>query len=168
MKERINIKTIGCCLMMLVTLLGFSACNNEDDVMEIFNNKTWKLTRLTTEGSSKPLYPELLNEENLKVLENKENFTMNFNIAEIDGEAMGTVKIHGIQSNIEDASTKIDGKAKTLSINGKMSGSETNGLAKFFMNNIQGSFKYDGSSLSLTLYFKDGQTTKVMGFVPLK
>ena len=49
MKEKINIKTIGCSLMLLAILLGFSACNNEDDVMEIFNNKTWKLSRIATE-----------------------------------------------------------------------------------------------------------------------
>lgn len=49
MKKRINIKSIGYALMMLTMLLGFSACNNEDDVMEIFNDKTWKLSRITTE-----------------------------------------------------------------------------------------------------------------------
>ena len=44
MKEKIKIKTIVCCLMMTSMLLGLGACNNEDDVMEIFNNKTWKST----------------------------------------------------------------------------------------------------------------------------
>ena len=42
MKEKIKIKTIVCCLMMTSMLLGLGACNNEDDVMEIFNNKTGK------------------------------------------------------------------------------------------------------------------------------
>ena len=49
MKEKIKIKTIVCCLMMTSMLLGLGACNNEDDVMEIFNNKTWKLVRIATE-----------------------------------------------------------------------------------------------------------------------
>ena len=49
MKKKINIKSIGYVLMMLTMLLGFSASNNEDDVMEIFNDKTWKLSRITTD-----------------------------------------------------------------------------------------------------------------------
>lgn len=56
MKKRINIKSIGYALMMLTMLLGFSACNNEDDVMEIFNDKTWKLSRITTEKGKEQFY----------------------------------------------------------------------------------------------------------------
>lgn len=48
-ERKIKIKTIVCCLMMTSMLLGLGACNNEDDVMEIFNNKTWKLVRIATE-----------------------------------------------------------------------------------------------------------------------
>ena len=48
MKEKIKIKTIVCCLMMTSMLLGLGACNNEDDVMEIFNNKTCNLVRIAT------------------------------------------------------------------------------------------------------------------------
>ena len=59
MKEKINIKTIGCSLMLLAILLGFSACNNEDDVMEIFNNKTWKLSRIATEKGKEQFYQGL-------------------------------------------------------------------------------------------------------------
>lgn len=63
MKEKINIKTIGCNLMLLAILLGFSACNNEDDVMEIFNNKTWKLSRIATEKGKEQFYQGLWNNE---------------------------------------------------------------------------------------------------------
>ena len=56
MKEKIKIKTIVCCLMMTSMLLGLGACNNEDDVMEIFNNKTWKLVRIATEKGKEQFY----------------------------------------------------------------------------------------------------------------
>ena len=106
MKKRINIKSIGYVLMMLTMLLGFSACNNEDDVMEIFNDKTWKLSRITTEK----------------------------------------------------------GKEHTISISGKAYGSESDKLAKVFISGLFNVFKYEGDVHNLTLYFKDGNTTKVMGF----
>lgn len=62
MKEKIK-KTIGCSLMLLAILLGFSACNNEDDVMEIFNNKTWKLSRIATEKGKEQFYQGLWNKK---------------------------------------------------------------------------------------------------------
>jgi hypothetical protein len=37
-------------------------------------------------------------------------------------------------------------------------------LAKVFINGIQNVFKYEGDIHNITLYFKDGNTTKVMGF----
>ena len=117
MKEKIKIKTIVCCLMMTSMLLGLGACNNEDDVMEIFNNKTWKL-----------------------------------------------VRIHAVNSSINDAVLKIDGKEHTISIKGKVIGTESDKLAKVFINGIQNVFKYEGDIHNITLYFKDGNTTKVMGF----
>ena len=56
MKKIIHMKSIGCCLLMLAVLLTFSACNDEDDVAEIFNGKTWKLARLTTENGKEQFY----------------------------------------------------------------------------------------------------------------
>lgn len=115
MKEKINIRTIGCCLMMLTMLLGLSACNNEDDVMEIFNNKTWKLARITTEKGKDQFYQGLWNneaEENAsrELLKAEGNFTLNFNCAEVNGEVIGTVNAHGVKASISDATLRIDGK----------------------------------------------------------
>ena len=145
MKEKINIKTIGCSLMLLAILLGFSACNNEDDVMEIFNNKTWKLSRI-------------------ELLKTDGNFTLNFNCAEVNGEVTGTVSAHAVKSSIDDATLKIDGKEHTINIGGKVIGTESDKLAKVFINGVLNVFKYEGDIHNLTLYFKDGNTTKVMGF----
>ena len=49
--------------MIMTMFLGFSACNNEDDVMEIFNNKTWKLARIATEKGKEQFYQGLWNNE---------------------------------------------------------------------------------------------------------
>lgn len=49
---------------LLAVVLTLTACNNKDDVMEIFTGKTWKLTRLTTEGSSNRFLSGLWDNEN--------------------------------------------------------------------------------------------------------
>lgn len=164
-----NIKTIGSFLLMLAMLFTFSACNDEDDVLEIFNGKTWKLTRLTTEGSKRQFYEGLWGSEkeeesSREALKTKGYFTLNFNLAEVNGETTGTAEAHGIRASINNATVTINSKERTLGIAGKVSGSETDKLAKAFINGLPNVFKYEGDSNSLTLYFKDGNTTKVMGF----
>ena len=169
MKEKIKIKTIVCCLMMTSMLLGLGACNNEDDVMEIFNNKTWKLSRIATEKGKEQFYQGLWNNEaeekaSRELLKTDGNFTLNFNCAEVNGEVTGTVSAHAVKSSIDDATLKIDGKEHTINISGKVIGTESDKLAKVFINGVLNVFKYEGDIHNLTLYFKDGNTTKVMGF----
>ncbi len=58
MKEKIKIKTIVCCLMMTSMLLGLGACNNEDDVMEIFNREvadSFRRNILSKGGTEHPM-----------------------------------------------------------------------------------------------------------------
>ena len=171
MKEKIKIKTIVCCLMMTSMLLGLGACNNEDDVMEIFNNKTWKLVRIATEKGKEQFYQGLWSNESKEEIDRElntfgaeGNYTLNFNCAEVNGEVTGTVNVHAVNSSINDAVLKIDGKEHTISIKGKVIGTESDKLAKVFINGIQNVFKYEGDIHNITLYFKDGNTTKVMGF----
>ena len=147
MKKRINIKSIGYALMMLTMLLGFSACNNEDDVMEIFNDKTWKLSRITTEKGKEQFYQGLWSNEaeekaSRELLKITENFTLNFNCADVNGEVTGTVSAHAVKANISDAILKIDGKEHTISISGKAYGSESDKLAKVFISGLFNVFKY--------------------------
>ena len=170
-KKKIKIKTIVCCLMMTSMLLGLGACNNEDDVMEIFNNKTWKLVRIATEKGKEQFYQGLWSNESkeeidreLNTFRAEGNYTLNFNCAEVNGEVIGTVNVHAVNSSINDAVLKIDGKEHTISIKGKVIGTESDKLAKVFINGIQNVFKYEGDIHNITLYFKDGNTTKVMGF----
>ena len=115
MKEKIKIKTIVCCLMMTSMLLGLGACNNEDDVMEIFNNKTWKLVRIATEKGKEQFYQGLWSNESkeeidreLNTFRAEGNYTLNFNCAEVNGEVTGTVNVHAVNSRINDAVLKIE------------------------------------------------------------
>lgn len=94
---------------------------------------------------------------------------MNFEGSDVNGELMGTtVTGHGIHSNA-DGTWKADGKSQSLSLNVKINGSESDPLGKAFIAGLQNVYKYEGDANSLTLYFfKDGETTRVMGFTPLR
>lgn len=161
-------------LLMFSLLPLLSGCDNEDDVIGIFTGKTWKLSRLTNKGSNAQFYPNLWNnnEEEMKksldkLYNQKSTFTLNFEGTELDGELMGTtVNGQGINSSV-NATWKADGASGSLSISVKVTGAaESDALAKAFISGLQNVYKYEGDANSLTLYFKDGPTTRVMGFTP--
>lgn len=162
-------------MLLVFSLLPIlSGCDNEDDVIGIFTGKTWKLSRLTNKDSNAQFYPGLWNndnkamEESLKKLYNQPNaFILNFEGTDLNGEVMGaTVNGQGINSSV-NGSWKADGASGSLSISVKVTGSaESDALAKAFISGLQNVYKYEGDANSLTLYFKEGQTTRVMGFTP--
>ncbi|ADV43452.1 hypothetical protein Bache_1447 [Bacteroides helcogenes P 36-108] len=163
------VKNIGCLFLILSLLPCLGGCNNEDDVMEILNGKTWKLSRLTSEDSKAQFYSGLWQNEteqknSIEALYTEGYFIVNFNCAEVNGEVTGTVEARGIRASINNATLTVNGKSRILNISGKISGSESDPLARVFLNGLLNVTKYEGDSKSLTLYFKDGNTTKVMGF----
>lgn len=162
------LRNISCLLLLFTLLPALSSCDNEDDVEAIFNGKTWKLSRLTTKGSSAPFYSGIWkSKEEEKTsrerLREEGNFTIVFNSVDVNGEMTGTADATGVSGRIENATLKIDGKERTLSIRGKISGAESDPLAKVFLNGLLRVSSYEGDSNSLTLYFEDENTTKVIG-----
>lgn len=163
------IRNTGYLLLLLALLPIVSGCNNEDDVIEIFTKNTWKLSRLTTKDSSARFLPNLWNNEkdyntSMTALAQEGNFTLNFAGTELNGEIMGTtLDGKGIRATFT-GTWSVDGKSHTLAIALKTNGSETDPLAKEFINGLQKVYKYEGDSNSLTLYFEDGNITKVIGF----
>ena len=82
-----NIRSISYLLLIFALLFSLSGCNNEDDVMTIFNGKTWKLSRLTTEGSNARFYSGLWNntkeeEASITALNQSGNFTLRTSCAD--------------------------------------------------------------------------------------
>ncbi len=163
------IRKIGYLLLLLALLPVMSGCNNEDDVIEIFTKNTWKLSRLTTKDSSARFLPNLWDNEkdyntSMGALAQESNFTINFAGTELNGEIMGTtLDGRGIKATFTGTWT-VDAKTNDLRISLKVNGSESDPLAKAFIDGLQKVYKYEGDSNSLTLYFKDNNITKVIGF----
>ncbi|WP_418696903.1 DUF4847 family protein [Bacteroides sp.] len=164
------IKNISCLLFVLSLLPVLSGCDNEDDLIEIFAGKTWKLSRLTTKDSSQRFLPNLWNNEkdynsSMDALNKENTFTLNFEGSELDGELMGTTfTARGINATVT-GTWKADGKDHTFSLYIEhTTGSESDALAKAFIAGLQNIYKYEGDASSLTLFYKDGQKTNVMGF----
>lgn len=167
------LRNISYLLLMLTLFPALSSCNNEDDVEAIFNGKTWKLSRLTTKGSNAPFYPGIWkNEDEEKKSKNslreEGNFTIVFNSVDVNGEVTGTADATGVTARIENAALRIDGKEHTITINGRISGSESDPLAKAFLQGLGKVSSYEGDSNSLTLYFEDDKITRVIGLTPGK
>lgn len=158
-------------LLMFSLLPLLSGCDNEDDVIGIFTGKPWKLSRLANKDSNRQFYSGLWKDKEAErksrdFLKIEGNFTLNFEGSDVNGELMGTtVTGHGIHSNA-DGTWKADGKSQSLSLNVKINGSGSDPLDKAFISGLQNVYKYEGDANSLTLYFKDGPTTRVMGFTP--
>lgn len=164
------LRNISYLLLMLAMLPALSGCNNEDDVIEIFTGKPWKMTRLTTKGSNARFLPNLWDsqdsmDKSLRKLDDSGKFTLDFEGSEVDGQLLGTRFTAYGDNVILKGTWNADGKSHSLTFNvTDRSGSESDPLAKAFINGLQNVYKYEGDVNSLTLYFKDGDITKVIGF----
>ena len=159
--------------LLCITLLPLiSSCNNEDDVVEIFTGKTWKMSRLTDNEKNAPqFYKGIWNSEkeqlrSMEYLNRDGNFTVTFEGTEINGEIDGTqVVIQGIQSKMTGTWTA-NGKDNVLKLQiKKTEGTEIDPLAKAFMAAMKNVYKYEGDVHQLTLYYKHDQNiTRKVGF----
>lgn len=158
-------------LLLFITLPLLNSCSSDDDVMEILTGKSWKLARLTTKGSHAPFMQNLWANETeynntMTALKQNGNFTIAFEGAEVNNEMIGrTFSARAIIATINNGTWHTEKNSRHLTLEGKVNGTETDPLTKEFFKGLANVFKYEGDSRSITLYYKDGQTTKEMGFV---
>lgn len=166
------LRNISYLLLALLMLPALSGCDTEDDLIEIFTGKTWKMSRLTMKGSNAPFLPNLWDSQDsmdasLDKLKAEGNFTLIFEGSEVDGQLLGTrFSAYGVNATLTGTwNADGDSHALTFSVAGP-SRSESDPLAKAFINGLKNVYKYEGDASSLTLYFKDGDMTRVIGFKP--
>lgn len=159
--------------MLLITALPMlCGCNNEDDVVEIFTGKTWKLSKISAEGSNKQFnyWPNdnaegAAFQQSMALLKSADNFVINFSGGEINNTTNGTFSGKGVNATF-NGTWQANGETHKLSMNTKVTGNESDVLAKAFINGLQNVIRYEGDANNLFIYFNDGQTIKYMGFTP--
>lgn len=157
-------------LLFVITILPLlGACNNEDDVIGIFTNKTWKLSFIALEGS----YEQYdfwqgdvkARENSMKALAVEGNFILNFKGSDINGKTGGSFNGKGITSS-PGGTWSADGKSQELTIKVEGNPNENDVLGKAFITALKNAFRYEGDNNNLFIYYKEGQTVKRMGLKP--
>ncbi len=156
------------CLTLLLPLLG--GCNNSDDVEMIFNGKSWKLARLTNDGSADAFYDGLWSTDaqrqtSIEALSQSGYFTVQTTCTDEDGILTGTLSAHAITGSISNAVLTVDASSRKITVDGAINSSESDPLGIAFLEGLLGAYKYEGDTHNLTLYYKNGSQTRVIGLV---
>lgn len=155
-------------LMFLVMLLLLGSCDTEDNVLEIFTGKTWKLTYIALEGQHQMF--DFWNEDtdaarrSLQLLEQGSTFIIEFNGSETADYVGGDFEAQAVNRSIT-GNWAANGASRELSLNNlRTSGNDSDILAQAFLTGLQNAVRYSGDSQYLYIYYEDGQTTKCMAF----
>lgn len=169
-------------LMLAIIATTFGGCNNEDDVIEIFTGKTWKLTFIAAEGSNQQFnfWGGKLDENNpaftnsMNALAQSGNFTLEFVGTDLASTTGGTFNGRGVRSTISGNWTA-NGASNVLELsNVKVIGNETDALAKAFVTGLQNANRYSGDNQNLYIYYTENKNdnekrnVKFMAFRPAK
>ena len=153
-------------LLLLLPLLG--GCDTEDNVVEIFTGKTWKLTYIALEGQHQMF--DFWNEDtdaaqrSLQLLEQGSTFIIEFNGSETADYVGGDFEAQAVNRSIT-GNWAANGASRELSLNNlRTSGNDSDILAQAFLTGLQNAVRYSGDSQYLYIYYEDGQTTKCMAF----
>lgn len=153
----------GCLWLGLCT-----SCNNDDDVLDIFvgNNKTWKLTFISRSGSNQWYDFWGANETAKKASETalaKEgNFILNFEGGTGGVNTGGGLTGHAVKYDINGTWNVGEERKLTIVLNG--TATESDPLAKAFVNGLKGAIRYEGDTDNLYIYYDEGQTAMRMAF----
>lgn len=153
-------------LLLLLPLLG--GCDTEDNVLEIFTGKTWKLTYIALEGQHQMF--DFWNEDtdaarrSLQLLEQGSTFIIEFNGSETADYVGGDFEAQAVNRSIT-GNWAANGASRELNLNNlRTSGNDSDILAQAFLTGLQNAVRYSGDSQYLYIYYEDGQTTKCMAF----
>ncbi len=163
-----KMKTKLACLLTLILLPLLGGCDEEDDVLEIFTGKTWKLTYIALEGQHKMFdfwNNDKIAEENSKeLLIQDATFTVEFNGSELTEYVGGDFEALAVNRSLK-GNWAANGASRELRLTDiRTSGNDTDVLARAFRTGLTNAIRYSGDSQNLYIYYEDGQTTKYMAF----
>jgi len=158
-------------ILLITTLFFLSGCNNEDDVIDIFTGKSWKLSYISLENYYSTPF-DFWNgdadafETSMKLKDVAQNFTIEFTGGLTNtGSYGGVFNGRAVNSTVSGYWTA-DGQTKKLVFKDvKWSGTETDVYAWAFVRGIsQNVISYSGDSENLYIHYTEELTTKVMAF----
>lgn len=160
-------------LLMLLLLPLLGGCSEEDDVLEIFTGKTWKLNIISLDGQNDWFDFWNGNSEarktsmNLRGENSSVTFTITFNGDEVEGMAEGDFTAQAVNRSYT-GHWSANGNSRELKLTGIQSSgkNDTDVLARAFETGLKNAVRYSGDSQYLYIYYEDGQTTKRMSFQP--
>lgn len=154
--------------LTLLVLPMLTACDNEDDVKEIFTGKTWKLSYIYAEGAySIPIdfwEGDAAKEAASRTLRDVEgNYTVEFSGAETGGTFRGSVNGRIVNSTFS-GQWQADAGTHALTISNLTFGgnAETDVQAVNFKRGLQNVYKYTGDSNGLYLHYKENTMERVL------
>jgi len=159
-------------LAAILVLPMLCGCEQEDDVIDIFTGKMWKLTYIYMEGNyATPLDQWDGDEEAMKasmeLAKKAGNFTLEFNGGRLNtGGLGGTFTGRAVNATIQ-GHWQADGKSRALQFSDvRYEGKETDLYAKAFLSGLSANMThYSGDSKNLYLHYKEGQLMKVIGLI---
>lgn len=89
---------------LLAAILLLAGCNNEDDVLEIFTGKTWKLTYIAAENSHEQYNfwsNDKESEQSFSALKQEGTFIVTFEGTNLNNAVGGTFNAKGINATID-------------------------------------------------------------------
>ncbi len=153
---------------MLLAMPMLTACDNEDDIKEIFTGKVWKLSYIYAEGAySIPIdfwEGDAAKEEASRTLRDVEgNYIVEFSGAEMDGVFKGSVNGRIVNSTFS-GQWQADAATHTLTISNLTFGgnAETDVQAVNFKRGLQNVYRYTGDSNGLYLHYKENTMERVL------
>jgi hypothetical protein len=159
------------CLVCLLLLLTAGGCDRSDDVISIFTGKQWKLSFIAIEGSTRQYDfwngNEYARTASFKLLESPNNFVLSFQGANLNGTYTGGINGKGVLATLVEKSTwSVQEGKRDIVILPNIEGTETDVLAKAFINALSNCFRYEGDNDNLYLYYHSGQNVMFMAFKP--
>lgn len=153
---------------LLAAVLLLAGCNNEDDVLEIFTGKTWKLTYISAENSHEQYNfwnNDKESEQSFSALKQEGTFTVTFEGTNLNNVVGGTFNAKGINATI-DGEWNANGESHEMSTaKTHVSISEKDKLAQAFVTGLQNAIRYGGDDSNLYIYYEDKDgTVKRMNF----
>ena len=173
-----KIKNIGCLLLALAILPILGGCNDEDDVIDIFTGKTWKLSFIASEGSYQQYNfwgDKGMNNQNpayvssMTALAQDGTFTLTFTGSDlVNNSTGGSFSGKAITANVS-GTWKADGATNSLNISVEGNPTEKSDvLGAAFISGLRNATKYQGDKNNLFIYYEEGQRTFFLGLKPQK